>query len=618
MVHAKTYKFLKADPRYSGEVHTQTFRGAKRTGTEVKFHLNQMETSEVFGDIPYSQVFQKLHFKQLNLTVQEGLPALPYYAIIVPAYPQNLIIKYNLGKEFKLKLLPGPAPKITDRSEEYREDFSIDWKFYESGKTKMYELQYLGDFRGTPLTRVLFYPIQFSGEKNPLRIFPEISYRIFHRYQNKYNAVIKSHEVIDESDVDLSYLIVTPKRFIDKLSGFIAWKQKLGFTVDIVALEDVGSTADEIRDYLHQRYAEEETRFTYALLVGHETMFPTHYLRTGASYRTPSDLPYFTMGGDTDFIPDVFYGRLVVDTAEDIANQVKKIIEYEKGNFGNPIGLGKGIGIASNEGSNPSDVEYVQQANKFFIDAFGTSYSEFFQANSNSTPANINTALSAGAMWLTYLGHGSGTSWASLYSYTGYRTSHIKEINPGAVKPIIIDVACLNGRFKTGRFGERFMNETKDGKPIGSVAYYGGSVSISWHPPAIMARGINKMIVQDNLNFLGEALLAGQMELYNNYSDQGSVKDNFVWYHLFGDPSMILRLEPLNDIRVEQSANHLLIKDSNGRSLESVKVVFYDDLGDYWTVVSNENGVASIPDSDGNINISILHKDYRYFEAELD
>ena len=125
-----------------------------------------------------------------------------------------------------------------------------------------------------------------------------------------------------------------------------------------------------------------------------------------------------------------------------------------------------------------------------------------------------------------------------------YMSSSIKNIKPAAVKPIIIDAACENGSFLyTGtKLGERFMNSTNGGAPTGAVAYYGGSVSISWDPPAIMSIGINKMIVQNKIIHLGEALLAGQMYLSKNHSNQAEVIENFRWYHLFGDPSMRIRV----------------------------------------------------------------------------
>jgi len=226
----------------------------------------------------------------------------------------------------------------------------------------------------------------------------------------------------------------------------------------------------------------------------------------------------------------------------DISNQVRKIMDYEGDLLSNGAGWSQHIGLASDEGSDPSDEEYLAQMTSTFVESFGVSSRSFLQRNSDSTPTNLNKALSSGAMWLNYIGHGTGTSWPSMWST--YYSSSIKNLTTDAVKPIIIDVACQNGRFRYNakQLGERFMNESKDGAPVGAVAYYGGSVNISWNPPAVMAVGLNKMVVQEKIDALGKALLAGQIYLFNNYTDVASVKENFSWYHLFGDPSLSLHI----------------------------------------------------------------------------
>ena len=102
-------------------------------------------------------------------------------------------------------------------------------------------------------------------------------------------------------------------------------------------------------------------------------------------------------------------------------------------------------------------------------------------------------------------------------------------------------MACQNGKFSNeGRLGERFMNGTDHGKPVGAVAYYGGSVDISWHPPAIMARGINLNMANSKPKTIGEALLAGQLYLLSNYDDLSAAEENLKWYHLQGDPTLQL------------------------------------------------------------------------------
>jgi hypothetical protein len=258
------------------------------------------------------------------------------------------------------------------------------------------------------------------------------------------------------------------------------------------------------------------------------------------SVQTPSDLNYFTMDGENDFLPEVFYARFVIDQAHDLLIQTKKIIEYEQLDPSISHHL---IGIASDEGFAPSDEEYLAQAQKPLLQNFSITTNNFLQKNPNANVLEINRALSQGAIWMNYIGHGSGLSWPSLYEYEEYHGDDIQDYQPSKIKPIIIDVACQNGRFDGQEsLGKMFINAEVNGVPSGAVAFYGGSVNISWDPPAIMAAQMTDQMVKNQVTRLGDALWMGQLELLRLHHHRPDVIDNFRWYHLFGDPTTRLPL----------------------------------------------------------------------------
>jgi hypothetical protein len=200
------------------------------------------------------------------------------------------------------------------------------------------------------------------------------------------------------------------------------------------------------------------------------------------------------------------------------------------------------LGIASDEGNSPSDVQYVNYFVGQFVDQFKLKPTFVFQKDYDaSTPDNIIDIISAGTSWISYVGHGTGTAWASV-AENSFDISDIAKVkNAEKMKPIIIDVACQNGRLSKGRFGERWMNSTdKAGHAIGAVAYYGGSVNISWDPPGVMTAGINRLVAEKKLAHLGEALMAGQLFLAANWAIASHIKDNLAWFHLQGDPSLLI------------------------------------------------------------------------------
>ena len=198
------------------------------------------------------------------------------------------------------------------------------------------------------------------------------------------------------------------------------------------------------------------------------------------------------------------------------------------------------IGIASNEGSAPSDADYITSINKSLSDKWRSKVTYLYQNNQNSTADGLNAAFNDGSYWLTYIGHGSGYAWPSMYD--NYSTEDISAINNSELtKPVIIDVACQNGRLLADHLGSQFMNSTTKKANNGAAAYFGGSVNISWHPPALMARGIAFEHMNNNYSYLGEALFAGQLYLSKNWANAEDVIDNVEWYHLQGDPSFSIK-----------------------------------------------------------------------------
>ena len=439
------------------------------------------------------------------------------------------------GEEFLVNdVLPSPAQKMPCRCDKKEEDipFTYNVKAYRRLNKFVTSIKYLGKYRGVPLTKVTITPMKYSDE-NYLSVYPKLKVN-FHSETGPvqlFNAKASSQ--------NKKYLIISPREYHKDLKTLISQKKKQGFDVILKNQNAMGSDFSSIKSSIHKLY--QQSKFSYALLVGHEKSFPTDFVETSNSNKTPSDLGYFLMDGISDKIPDVFYGRMNVSSSVDVRNQIAKTLEYENKSWTDSTGLRRVLGIASDEGYNPSDVEYTEQFLKPLHDDLNKSIEYILQESATSTASNIVKNMNKGSYWINYIGHGSGTSWSSI-NRGEFTVDDIKNLTPGHVKPVLIDVACQNGRFSNeGRLGERFMNETNQGRPVGTVAYFGGSVDVSWHPPAIMAKGINKELASNRPETIGEVLLAGQLYLLENYDDLAAAEENLVWYHLQGDPTLQLQ-----------------------------------------------------------------------------
>jgi hypothetical protein len=496
---------------------------SSRTGEihDIKFNLASVEANDLAGH----PGFKVLSEKNINFSQDLGLASVPFKSIVVAGTPEETVVTVDQGQAVTVGVVPAPAQEEDCRCATQK---AKTFSFTPSKSRPMVRKDYLGKYRGQPLTRVTLYAAVADYAKKSTNFYPNLRAQI--TTSGEMNGLINGE--IDSATA-YDYLIVTPKALLPGLQDFVFYKNYRGHVIKTVVLEDIGSDVAKITAFFKSEY--DANKYKYALIVGTDTLFPNHSVSTSGSSRTPSDYPYFLMDSN-DMIPDVLYGRVVASTPEEVRRQTHKWMNYQD-RHSDVAGLLRMVGIASNEGSNPSDEDYVTGIEKDLNTAFGTTTTHFQQNSPTSKPGPINDAFNLGAGYTTYVGHGSGTSWASTGVW--YSVSDIKNLNNANVQqPVIIDVACQNGTLKKGYFGETWMNATDSrGDAIGAAMYLGGSVNVSWNPPAIMAQGIVKKTIEQKLGTVGEAVLAGQIYLVENYSDVEAVRDNFEWYHLFGEPS---------------------------------------------------------------------------------
>lgn len=489
-----------------------------------KFKINITKSDMSLNKIAKNQeAFTKFEVNGFETDKIVGAPELPVKSWLIKGTPQTIRVKLNTQDvQVIANTKPYPTQEQDCRCETDKvKVFAKNNEAYQKGLQQV-TVSYLGAYRGTPISRVDVRLGSYNAEKNEVQLITQADVEI-----NQDQFSMPRGDLKD-------YLIVVPASLSAGINDFVNWKRSRGYNVYVETVTSPSNDLTALQTLIKKYYT--ESGIDFAILVGDETAIPMFKVSTSGSSQTPSDLKYFTMDGATDYIPDVLSSRIAATTADQVAAQLAKSIEFEQRSYADSSGLKRVIGIASNEGSKPSDNEYVQSINDKYKAAYGAEAVHLYQNDPNSKPATLNSALSSGAVWLTYLGHGSGSSWPSMNQQ--YSVSHIPQIsNKTTVKPILIDVACQNGRLKAGYLGTTFM-KTDSGTAYGAAAYYGGSVNISWHPPAIMARGIAFEHTAKKFRHLGEALMAGHLYLAANWTNQNDVVDNFEWYHLQGDPGM--------------------------------------------------------------------------------
>lgn len=414
----------------------------------------------------------------------------------------------------------------------------------------------LGMMGAVHLARVGINPARFFPASHQLEIARSMSLRVdfvaidgarkVHSVvprslaQMAAQIAVNSQDVAFAETVSETMLIIADEALLSGLNDFVNWKRRKGLNVVVVTAKEAGSTNTGMKQYIQNFYNNTSNHLAYVLFVGNATAIPP-FKQSTSSGTAASDYPFSLLNG-TDIVPDVLMGRFVANDLAELKLFTSRALDHETKFDLNAAWYSQGVTIASSEGSTPSDEEYAQMVEGSWKAYTYKLVDRFYQGDGNATKANINKALEEGRTWLTYIGHGSGTSWGSTNG--SYSNSSIAELKNTDKLPVIVDVACLNGGFiNTGTklFGKTWVTHTYNGGNAGALAYYGASVSTSWDPPAIMAAGAAKYHFEKPVYSVGATVLAGQIYLIEKSGTGSDVVDNLEWYNLFGDPSLIMR-----------------------------------------------------------------------------
>lgn len=158
------------------------------------------------------------------------------------------------------------------------------------------------------------------------------------------------------NDAPLDYLIVTNNELKDTFKPLLDWKRTKGLKTGIVTVEEIETSHEntssplhlKIKEYLYDRYINEGV--SYVLLGGDDKVVPTLkcycYANTSESENMPVDMYYACFDGSfnwdannngiygeindsINFAPSIFVSRVPTRNAEQSAQYIKKVLEFE-------------------------------------------------------------------------------------------------------------------------------------------------------------------------------------------------------------------------------------------------------------------------------------------------
>jgi hypothetical protein len=627
-----------------GTVHDVKLKASDNTGIAVDSDIPGMHTVNVPVD---GEVYQRISMSNVHYTTAVGKPKVPIirryleipydvnYLTIEILYSDSVILEgYNV--------YPAQPPLLDIETNEILE-FVRDEKTYTTDAFYPADIAVAGEsaiMRGHRITSLVLYPVQFNPVKKQLRVYSKIEVRVNYDHPAQIKGI---KERLDSEAFELlckvlllnyrlrprifevignppsvDYLIITDDDFETAIKPLADWKEQKGLRTKIVTTNDiytnVDSTddADEITDYLQNAYDNWNPPPTYVLFVGDSDIVPTHYhtrhysARHGG-HKTATDLYYGTLDGD-DWYPDIFVGRISVDTTAQTTTIVNKILGYEQNpptdeNFYNDISLCSYF--EDNDDNGEEDRGYVFTTEKIrkFLDDQGYNVERIYTTNStnptnynngsfdsgdavagdivwNGTPADITGAFNDGRLIITHRDHGLSQNywdyedkWQGNYdgwSHPWFTTWDVAWLNNGNALPVVFSINCQTGWFDgetdpndDWNF-ECYCEELLRHQNGGAVAAFGatrnspsgcnddlfiGFIDAIWPD-------FDDTMTSGAIYELGQVLTYGKLHMAVTPVWDNAVHElaEFEMYHLFGDPEMWIWTQQPTDLTVTHPA----------------------------------------------------------------
>jgi len=531
--------------------------------------------------------FYRLAVPGHSMTSDPGKPELPVFSRLI-TIPEGSTVsvkisevksqKINPSKENILGILYPAQHGETKQPEGRKPEFAFDRKIYSSRTTISVDtvnIEPLGRIRGKQISNLAISPVRYNPKANVLEVITSMKIEIiFAGGLSKGDSFSsKGSELFDEtlekgllnyyptdlitgfSTEPVGMIILTDTTFRKHLEPFYKWKTQKGFNLNILYRGDgtTGSTYSEMKEAISRVYSEGLSQGhapEYLLIIGDISKIPYY----GTDNIT--DMYYGEMDGGSDYLPDMYIGRIPAPDTSSVKIAVEKILQYEKFEFADTNKFySKALVFAGKDATYASYMNgQIRYAIENYLNAAGKiSERHFFYPEGATKKDTILRLISQGLSFINYTGHGSQFGWL----HVDIKTSDIRQLKNQNMYPFVISNACRTAQFNdTTSFGNKML--LSGGK--GAIGFIGCSNDSYWDEDFIWAVGPGTpgpepkysqtgMGAYDRLfHTHGELpsewyISMGQVNYAGNLavSSSSSLKKKYYWetYTVLGDPSVI-------------------------------------------------------------------------------
>lgn len=301
----------------------------------------------------------------------------------------------------------------------------------------------------------------------------------------------------------------------------------------------------------------------YLTLIGDANYDYKYFLGTTGgknfvpSYGNPvSDNWYAVWDPSSIPIPQLKVGRIPINEPSELDyyfskienNQIKPFDEWNK----------KYLFFSGGRSDVAGELEYLKSANDMIINNYVSprpvsgEYTHFYKTRNPQTdfgpytPEEINSAISAGGLFISYIGHSGTATWDNSINSTNQLLNTVNR------NPLITDFGCSTNKYAEPNiicFGERFLISS-----TGQAIAYVGNSSLGFQSTAVTAPiYFYEGIFNDSLSEIGNASLYSKVKLFSQIGNTAVNRIYSLTNVILGDPAIRLKIPKLPNLKISNA-----------------------------------------------------------------
>ncbi len=385
------------------------------------------------------------------------------------------------------------------------------------------------------------------------------------------------------------YISITHPKFLTAAQNYVqSISQLFNLSTSVYSVQDIFDEfsfgypyPEAIRLFTNVLYNNAQSpKPSYLTLIGDANYDYKYFLGTSGgknyvpSYGNPVGDNWFAIWDPNSIsIPQLKVGRIPINETSELNYYLTKIQNNESKPFDE---WNKRYLLFSGGRSDVAgELEYLKSANDSIVSKFiaprpiSGKYTHFYRTRNPQTdfgpytPEEISNAISAGGLFISYIGHSGTATWDNSINSTNQLYNNVNR------NPLITDFGCSTNKYAEPNivcFGERFLFSSS-GQALGYV----GNSSLGFQSTAVTAPVyFYEELFKESLSEVGNASLFSKIKLLTQNGNT-SVNRIFALTNLIlGDPTVRLKIPKLPNFRIT-NADIILSNQLINESEDSVQ-----------------------------------------------